>query len=133
MRDGAEAALAAAEVADGGGQVDASKSGHMVRGEDQFGVGAFPEQKVAQAALAAGADQQVDGRARGRAPGHRGKVPAVRAAAARMASRAGVVDGDAQPQAVAPGGGRFGPADRGAELRIQAVAAADHFQADALA
>jgi hypothetical protein len=51
------------ELADGGIQIGGAKIGPHAPGEDEFGISALPEQKVAEALFAAGADEQVNGRA----------------------------------------------------------------------
>jgi len=48
------------ELGDSGFQVGGVEVRPHPRGEDQLGVGAFPEQKIAEALLAAGTDQEVD-------------------------------------------------------------------------
>src|SRR5579883_1592548 len=62
LRYAAEAALAGAELAHGGGEIGGAEIGPHGPGENQFRVRTLPQQKIAETALAAGADQQVDGR-----------------------------------------------------------------------
>src|SRR6185436_7287456 len=109
----------------------------------QLGVGALPEQEVGQPLLAARAYQQVDV---GDGVGGVGGVgeEAGEAIARELVARLGqgggaqdgvagrVVDGDAQVQGAAAGGGSLGVGDGGQHLGGQAVAAADHRQAHAV-
>ncbi len=103
----------------------------MRAGEDQLGVGALPQQEIAEAAFSSGADQQVDRRAqrlsqrfeRGRAqPPHRFDDGIPR----------GIIHGQSQAEAAAGGGSFLGGGNRRPQRAIQPVAAADHFQPHAL-
>jgi hypothetical protein len=58
--DSAEAAFAAMELGDGGGQVVGREVGPHARREQHLRIRALPQKKIAQALLTAGADQQVD-------------------------------------------------------------------------
>lgn len=57
--EAAEAAFAAAKVFYCVGKISGFEFGPHARGEEKFGVGAFPQHEVAEAAVAAGADEQV--------------------------------------------------------------------------
>ena len=56
----AEAALAGAEIRNCGAQMLGAEVRPHGVGEEQFGVGALPQQEVREPLFAAGADQQVD-------------------------------------------------------------------------
>jgi hypothetical protein len=56
----AEAALATEEILYGGGEISGFEFRPHARREKQFRVSAFPKHEIAQAALAAGANQQVN-------------------------------------------------------------------------
>src|ERR1035438_1036579 len=62
---GAETAVAGAELADGGGERRGIEIGPHAGREDQLGIGAFPEEEIAETALTASADEEVDGRTEG--------------------------------------------------------------------
>src|SRR5206468_8558311 len=81
LAEAAEAPLAAAEILQRASEIGAVEVGPHLRGEDELGVGALPQQEVRESLLAAGADQQVDV----------GQQLAVRDGGAGR-----VVDGDAQ-------------------------------------
>jgi len=85
--------------------------------EVQLRVSAFPQQEVGEALLTAGADQQV----------HVREDAAVRDRRARR-----VVDGEAEPEPRAGGGGVLGGADGGHERGGEPIAPPDDFEADAV-
>jgi hypothetical protein len=58
--EAAEAALAAAEARERLGEVRRSEVGPHALGEVQLGLSALPQQKIGEALLAAGADDEVD-------------------------------------------------------------------------
>src|SRR5437762_2140910 len=58
--EGASGAFAMAEFLDGGLEVGYGEIGPTLGEEDKFGEGALPEEKVGQALLAAGADEEID-------------------------------------------------------------------------
>src|ERR1035441_7986256 len=66
---GAETAVAGAELADGGGERRGIEIGPHAGREDQLGIGAFPEEEIAETALTASADAPT-GPAGGSIPGH---------------------------------------------------------------
>ncbi len=55
-----EAALAFLEIFNGFGQIGGFEFRPHARGEKEFGVSALPEHEIAQAAVASGADQEID-------------------------------------------------------------------------
>jgi hypothetical protein len=131
------------ELLQGRRQIGGGEVGPQLGGEGQLGVGALPEQEVGQALLAAGTHQQIH--VGDRLAGVSGVGQEAREAIARqLVARAGqgggaqdgvargVVDGDAQVQALAAGGGALGLGDGGDHLGGQAIAAADHAQAHAV-
>src|ERR1039458_1954722 len=59
---GAETAVAGAELADGGGERRGIEIGPHAGREDQLGIGAFPEEEIAETALTASADEEGAGR-----------------------------------------------------------------------
>src|SRR4051794_1927926 len=63
--DRAEAPLAPAKLPNGRQQVGGLEVGPHHAREDQLGVSALPQEKIAEAALSAGANQKVDRRAEG--------------------------------------------------------------------
>jgi hypothetical protein len=111
-RDGAEAAFARVKVANGGGEIGGAEIGPHGACENEFGVCGFPEEEVAKAAFASGANQQVDGRAEGEfesVAGEFGKA----AGGGEDSVAAGVVDGNAKAEFATGGGGGFGAGDGG--------------------
>jgi hypothetical protein len=58
--DGAEAAFAAVEFFEGGVEVGFVEVGPHAVGEDELGVGGFPEKKIGEALFSAGADEEID-------------------------------------------------------------------------
>src|ERR1700682_2635988 len=125
LRGCAKAAVAGAELGDSGVQVRGVEVRPHARGEDQLGVGGFPEQKIAEALLAAGSNDQVDF-----GPEQCGEIVArcIMGKAARGFEdgiAAGIIDGESEMQARAGGGGRFGAFDDGEEQARKTVAAAD--------
>ena len=88
LRHSSESALSPTEFAHGGGQIARVELGPHAACEDEFGVSAFPQKKVAQALLAAGADQQINRRPQRLAQSNSGWGLASSRAAARIASRA---------------------------------------------
>ena len=62
-REGTEAAGAAAEISKEAGEVGWVEVGPEDWGEEKFGVGGFPEEEIGESLFAAGADEEVDGRA----------------------------------------------------------------------
>src|SRR5260370_18155845 len=66
LRQGAEAAVPAAELRDRGREIVAVEVGPHAGGEEELGVRALPQEKGAQSLLASGADHQIHV-ARGRA------------------------------------------------------------------
>src|SRR5271157_6189772 len=128
LRHSPEAALAAVEFADGGPEVGAVEIGPHAAGEDQLGVGAFPQQEVAETLLAAGADEEIDRRAERSVEGFTGELGRM-AGGGEDGVAAGVVDGDTQAEVGSGGGFGFGAGDAVAQRGVEAVAAADHFEA----
>src|SRR3989338_2715427 len=129
-----EAALAPVELLERRPELGHGKIRPQGRGEVKLGVGALPEQEVAQAQLAAGAEEEVDvGGAAGDKPGEIGRRVAVEAARGLDDGLArGGIDGQAQGEIRAPGGGGLGDGDGFAQFRRQPVASADHRQASAV-
>src|SRR5260370_18470626 len=58
LRDRAEAALAAVELADGGGEIECPEIGPHRAREHELPVGPFPQKEIAQPPLPARADQE---------------------------------------------------------------------------
>src|SRR4029077_14570760 len=113
----AESPLAPAELRERGAEIARAELGPRPRREDQLGVGALPEQEVAQALLPAGPNQEVDV-GRGRAPGDLAQ-PTGERRARRLRARAapsglgegvagGVVDGQAEGERAPRRGLRLG-------------------------
>ena len=67
--EAAEAAFAAAKIFHGGGQIGGIEFRPHARREKQFRVGAFPQHEIAEAAVAAGANQQIHVQSAGRSSG----------------------------------------------------------------
>src|SRR5712671_1171478 len=121
------------ELVDRALQVGSSEIRPPAIGEIQLGVGAFPEKKIAQALLAAGADQQVD--VTGLAVpvidvGHRpreiltrdvsGSAQLLRSSDKRVAG--GVIDRDSQIESLAVAGRILRSSDRPQQLGGNSVA-----------
>src|SRR5882672_5749933 len=134
-----EAPVARVEVVEGRGQIGGGEVRPHGRHEAELGIGAFPEEEIAQALLASGADEQVDvGRAR----------PAVGLAEARGEGLARLGSGEAPPRGAQDHVARrvvhgqteveaararrlaLGAGDRGPEGEGEAVAAPDEREAD---
>ena len=60
------------EVVEGRGQIGGGEVRPHARHEPELGIGAFPEEEIAQALLASGADQDVDVRSLGSGMGRQG-------------------------------------------------------------
>ena len=58
--DGAEAAFAVVEVAEGGGEIGLIEVGPNAVSEDELGVCGFPEKEIGEALFATCADEQVE-------------------------------------------------------------------------
>lgn len=58
-RDAAKTPIARMEIADSALQIGGVEIGPHALGEMQFGVGAFPEEKIAEPLLSSGANQQI--------------------------------------------------------------------------
>src|SRR5215510_13698862 len=112
-----EAAVAGVIPGDGGRELGGAEVGPHRVGEVQLGVGAFPQQEVRQALLAAAADQQVDV----------GKQVAGLDRVAR-----GVVDREAQLEAGAAPRAPFRGGDRVDQRSRETVAPSHDAQADAV-
>src|SRR5215470_2325000 len=112
-------------------------------GEVQLRVRALPQQEIAEPLLAAGTDEEVDLRHRrarvihGRelreellaiAGGRRGQA----STDLEQAVLAGVIHRDAQMQTLTAAGGLFAALDEAQQIAAQAIAAADHVEANAL-
>src|ERR1035441_6300737 len=126
---GAETAVAGAELADGGGERRGIEIGPHAGREDQLGIGAFPEEEIAETALTSSADEEVDGRTKGVVERFAGKCGDA-ARGGEEGGAAGIIDGNAQPEARAGGCSAFDLADGVAKRIAQAVAAADDFEAN---
>ena len=130
-RNGAKAAIAPAEFAHRGGQIALAEIGPQTRREDQLGIGALPEQEIAEAAFAAGANQQVDRRTESALQGF-ARQTGDAAGRREDGVAAGIVERNPQAEAMPARRRLFrlsdGPLQRGA----QAIAAADDFQPDAV-
>ena len=145
-RHTAEPALAAVELGNRRVQFAAPEVGPHHLGEVEFGVRAFPQQEVAQPALAAGANDQVHVLCRlalARLTRHQlaeRRLPLLSAGGKladpfggsenRVARR--VVDGQPQQQTLTAAGSPLGRGDRGTQIRAEAIAAADHLNAHAV-
>ena len=92
-----------------GGEVDGVEIGPHGAGEDELGVGAFPEEKVAEAPLAAGADQEIHGRGPGALARDVAGEFAHAAGGGQDGVARGVVDCDAEAQAAAVARWRLRP------------------------
>src|ERR1700722_17675285 len=143
LDDAAEAALPARELSEGVRESCGIEIRPQAVNEVQLRIGALPQQKVAQAALAAAANEQIDLRCRGlrmlslsqEAQGLRGILERDVAQAApgldeHLATR--VVDGEAQVQPRALRSQAFAALDLPEQRLAQAVAPANHVQADGL-
>src|ERR1700722_3941979 len=143
LDDAAEAALPARELSEGVRESCGIEIRPQAVNEVQLRIGALPQQKVAQAALAAAADEQIDLRCRGlrmlslsqEAQVLRGILERDVAQAApgldeHLATR--VVDGEAQVQPRALRSQAFAALDLPEQRLAQAVAPAHHVQADGL-
>ena len=120
--EAAEAAFAAAKIFYGVGEIGGVEFGPHARREKQFGVGAFPEHEIAEAAVAAGADQQVHVERGAAGVGdfaealgefalgnfEAGEHPA---GGAKDGVARGIIDGDAQFEGAAGGGEPFSGVD----------------------
>src|ERR1700722_18522317 len=139
----AEAALPARQLSEGVRESCGIEIRPQAVNEVQLRIGALPQQKVAQAALAAAADEQIDLRCRGlrmlslsqEAQVLRGILERDVAQAApgldeHLATR--VVDGEAQVQPRALRSQAFAALDLPEQRLAQAVAPANHVQADGL-
>jgi hypothetical protein len=113
--------------------------------EEKFGVGTFPEKKVREPLLAAGADEQVnfgvvrsegpsevcsEGVGRYRLGWHELGGSDRRGACDGVSRR--IVDGDAEMKTATGNRGSLGPLDRLQDRCRKAIATADHFEASAL-
>ena len=139
--EAAETAFAAAKIFYRSGEVGGIEFRPHARREQQLRVGAFPEHEVAEAAVATGADQQVHVQSGTAGVGdfteafrkfalrnfQAGKHPA---GGAEDGVARGVIYGDAQFEGAAGGSKLFGSFDGLRERRGDAVATADHAQAD---
>src|SRR5580704_2155019 len=143
LDDAAEAALPARELSEGVRESCGIEIRPQAVNEVQLGIGALPQEKIAQAALAAAADEQIDLRCRGlrmlslsqEAQVLRGILERDVAQAApgldeHLATR--VVDGEAQVQPRALRSQAFAMLDLPEQRLAQAVAPANHVQADGL-
>jgi hypothetical protein len=139
--EAAEAAFAAAKVFHGVGQVGGFEFGPHARGEEKFGVGAFPKHEVAEATVAAGADEQVH--IESGAAGVRDFAEALGefalrnfearnhpAGGAQDGFSRGIIHGDAQFESAAGGREFFRGVNGFGERGRDAVAPADDAQAD---
>lgn len=136
------AAFAAAKIFNGVGEIGCFEFGPHARGEEKFGVGTFPEHEVAEAAVAAGADEQIH--IESRAAGVRDFAEAFReftlrnfeagnhpAGGAQDGVARGIIHGDAQFERAAGSGEFFRGVNRGGERGRDPVAATDDAQANA--
>src|SRR6185437_1388316 len=140
--DAAEAAVAGEEVVEGFGEVFGLKFGPHAGREEKFGVGAFPEKEIAEAAFASGADEQVDVRNRSTGIGDFAETAAKfalrdfeagqhPAGGAKNGVTRRIVNGDAKIERVAVSGDALGFMDGFGERARNAVAASDDAHADA--
>src|ERR1017187_8772542 len=122
--DGAEAAVAPVEFAHRGGQIRLAEIGPHARRENQFRVGAFPQQEIAETPFSAGANQHVDRRAEG--PPQRLARKADGASGGRQNGiAAGIIEGNAQPQPAPPGSGCLSLCDGLPQRGVQTIAPPD--------
>src|SRR5690348_1087874 len=140
--DAAEAAVAGEEIVEGFCEVFGLKIGPHAGREEKLGVGAFPEEEIAEAAFASGADEQIDVRNRSAGIGdfaeaaakfalrdfEAGKHPA---GGTKNGVTRRVVNGDAKIERVAVSGDALGFVDGLGERARNAVAASDDAHADA--
>src|SRR5215831_18512325 len=138
LGQGAESSLAPAKRDAGARQGAGVEVGPGALGEEKLGVSALPEQEVAEPLLAARANQEVDvGRGRARLL-HEQAREALALALAVLRGRGGeargraqdgvarrVIDGEAEMERAALGGGALGVAEQVGEPAGQAVAAAE--------
>jgi hypothetical protein len=136
----AAGAFAAVELVQGGAEIGDGEIGPAFGQENEFGEGALPEEEVGEALLASGADEQIDFRrapsvdfredpAEGVGREFGGFIEFARGVEDGLTS--GVVDGQADVEARATHGDRFGVGDDLAESCGNAVAATDDAQTDA--
>jgi hypothetical protein len=117
------------KLVEGRSQIRGLKVRPHSRGEDQFGVGRFPEEKIAEALLAPGSDQEIHRRRQAR----RDRLLRWNAAAAngfQDGLPARVVDGQLKVEGTAGGGEALGAGNRSAESVGQALPPAQHAQPD---
>src|SRR5215471_13413961 len=123
-------------------QVCGAKIGPHPLGKHKFGVGALPQQEVAQSLLSAGSDQQIDFRGRAglavgfaEGEGERitvkrlGRLKQVRGANDRVAS--GIIDSDSEVQLVSARRMSFGCADSIDQGGVESITPSDDLEFDA--
>src|SRR5215472_884001 len=123
-------------------QVCGAKIGPHPLGKHKFGVGALPQQEVAQSLLSAGSDQQIDFRDRaglavGFAEGEgecitvkrRGRLKQVRGSNDRVAS--GIIDRDSEVQMISARRMSFGCADSVDQGGVESITPSNDLEFDA--
>lgn len=130
-RHGAEAAGTGGVVGQREVEFGGAEIGPLHGREVELGLRAFPEQEIGEAAVAAGADEEID--VLGAQPLGQGFGGEAVCRGGEDGVAGGIVDGDAQVQALAAGGGALGRADGAGKAEGDAIAPAEYGDADAVA